>query len=155
MDIHFLADHREFIPAIADWFFSEWACFYPGRSLKDFEAMVEERANRDRLPLALVALDGKKLLGVGCLKVSDMATRPELTPWLAGMYVDRALRGRGIGAALVGAVEEKAAGLGIKTLYLHTPKSERFYANLGWVVKERTEYCGCKVTIMQKALAAP
>ena len=153
MEIHYLADHRDLVPLIAQWFFGEWACFYPGKGLKDFEAMVAERANRDRLPLALVALEGGKLLGTGCLKPRDMETRPELTPWLAGMFVAGESRGRGIGAALVRAVEEKAAGLGIGKLYLHTPRSERFYARLGWSVKERTEYCGCAVTVMEKALS--
>lgn len=154
MRIDYLADHKDLVPAIAKWFFGEWSCFYPGKRLKDFEAMVFERVNRDRLPLALVAMEGTELLGIGCLKAKDMETRPELTPWLAGMYVARERRGRGIGAALVRAVEENAARLGIAKLYLHTPGSARFYARLGWRVREKTEYCGCGVTIMEKELPA-
>ncbi len=154
MRIYYLADHKDLIPVIAKWFFAEWSCFYPGKGLKDFEAMVLERANKDRLPLALLAMEGEELLGVGCLKAKDMETRPELTPWLSGMYVAGERRGRGIGAALVRAVEEKAAGFGIKKLYLHTPKSAHFYASLGWRVRETTEYCGCSVTIMEKELPA-
>lgn len=152
MKIEYLADRREFIPLIARWFHREWACFYPGKDLAGFELMVSERANHDRLPLALVAMEGKELIGIGCLKAVDMETRPELTPWLAGMFVADERRGQGIGAALVKAVEGKARAMGVKRLYLHTPESEKFYAWLGWKTRERTVYCGREVAIMEKEL---
>jgi N-acetylglutamate synthase-like GNAT family acetyltransferase len=87
-----------------------------------------------------------------CLKVHDMDTRLDLTPWLAGLYVKAPRRRQGIGITLVSAIEKKAHELGIERLYLYTPESEVFYSRLGWQIKERTEYHGYSVTLMQKEI---
>jgi N-acetylglutamate synthase-like GNAT family acetyltransferase len=81
-----------------------------------------------------------------------MDTRLDLTPWLAGLYVSASRRRQGIGAALVSAIEKEAHGLGVERLYLYTPKSAAFYSRLGWQIKERTEYHGYPVTLMQKGI---
>ncbi len=85
-------------------------------------------------------------------KVHDMDTRLNLTPWLAGLYVSAPRRRQGIGAALVSAIEKTAHDLGVEKLYLYTPESENFYLRLGWHVKERTEYHGYPVALMQKEI---
>jgi len=54
---------------------------------------------------------------------------------------------------LVSAIEEKARELGVQKLYLHTPQAEVFYSGLGWKIKERTQYHGYPVTLMQKQIA--
>ena len=86
------------------------------------------------------------------LKVHDMDTRLDLTPWLASLYVSESRRRQGIGTELVSAIERKAQTLGVETLYLYTPESEVFYSQLGWQVKERTEYHGYPVTLMRKEI---
>lgn len=100
----------------------------------------------------MVAVDGAELLGTVCLKTHDMETRRELTPWLASLYVAKPWRGRGVGTALVRAIEKKANELAVEKLYLYTPESQGFYSRLGWHVKEQTEYHGCPVTIMEKEI---
>lgn len=152
MNIEYLADHRDVIPTLAQWFFEEWAYLHPERTYSDVERIITERAQTDKIPVALVAFDGKELLGTVCLKVHDMDTRIELTPWLAGLYVSSAKRRQGIGAALVSAIEQKAGELGVRRLYLYTPESEAFYSKLGWLVKEKTKYHGFPVAIMQKEI---
>jgi GNAT superfamily N-acetyltransferase len=152
MDIAYLADHKEVIPTLAQWFYEEWAYLYPDRTLADVERLIGERTNRDKIPLALVAFEGQELLGTVCLKIHDMDTRLDLTPWLASLYVSESRRRQGIGAELVSAIERKAQNLGVETLYLYTPESEIFYSQLGWQVKERTEYHGYPVTLMQKEI---
>jgi N-acetylglutamate synthase-like GNAT family acetyltransferase len=47
--------------------------------------------------------------------------------------------GRGVGAALIQAVVEKAAALRVETLYLSTVGREEYYASLGWNVIHRSE----------------
>jgi len=86
MNIAYLADHKEVIPLLARWFYQEWAYLHPERTLADVERLIAERVNTDRIPLALLAFDGRELLGTVCLKVHDMDTRLDLTPWLAGLY---------------------------------------------------------------------
>jgi hypothetical protein len=90
MNIAYLTDHKEVIPILAQWFYKEWAYLHPERTLADVERLIRERANIDRIPVALVAFEGQELLGTVCLKVHDMDTRLDLTPWLAGLYVSGA-----------------------------------------------------------------
>ncbi len=152
MEIAYLADHKEVIPTLAQWFYEEWAYLHPDRTLEDVERLISERTNKNKIPVALVAFNGKELLGTVCLKTHDMETRLDLTPWLAGLYVAKPWRRKGIGTALVKAIEKKANELTVKNLYLYTPESEGFYSRLGWRVKERVEYHACPVTIMEKGI---
>lgn len=151
MKIEYLAFHKDVIPTIA-WFYAEWAYLHPERTYSDIERLIAERAQTDKIPVAIVAFDGEELLGTVCLKVHDMDTRLDLTPWLVGLYVSASRRRQGIGASLVSAIEEKACELGVGRLYLYTPESESFYSKLGWKVKERTKYHGYPVTLMQKEI---
>jgi GNAT superfamily N-acetyltransferase len=48
-------------------------------------------------------------------------------------------RRRGVGAALINAIVEKAASLRVGILYLSTVEREEFYADLGWQVIHRSE----------------
>ena len=123
-----------------------------GMSFEDVKRSIEDRANTDRIPLAVVALDGGRVIGTGCLKVHDMDTRTELTPWLAGIYVELNQRGKGVGSKLVITLEGIAKNLGTQRLYLYTPQSVGFYTRLGWAEYERTTYKGQGVTIMEKKL---
>jgi len=148
--IDFLAHHPEAIPILAAWSHNEWGYFYPERTLEDVEQAVAQRANTDRIPLALVAYDGDELVGSVCLKEHDMDNRKELTPWLAGLYVKASRRGEGIGKQLVAAIESKAREIGVETLYLFTPESEGFYRNQGWCTMERLEYHGYPASLMSK-----
>lgn len=152
MNIEYLANHKEVIPTLTRWFHEEWAYLHPERTYADFECLITERAQKDKFPLALVAFDDEELLGTVCLKAYDMDTRPDLTPWLAGLYVSVQRRREGIGTTLVSAIETEACELGVKRLYLYTPEFESFYAKRGWQLKERTEYHDCPVTVMEKEI---
>jgi GNAT superfamily N-acetyltransferase len=153
MEIRHLAGHPDFIPTLARWFHQEWAYLHPDRTLADVEQLIHERTHRDRIPLALVAIEGDELLGTVCLKLQDMDTRAQLTPWLAGLYVAAPRRRQGIGTRLVAAIEQRAKELAVGRLYLYTPESESFYARLGWQVSERCRYHGFPVTVMTKHLS--
>lgn len=152
MKIEYLADHKELIPKLARWMHEEWGYLYPEHTLEIRERLVAERANKDRIPLTLVAIEDDEPVGTVCLKLNDMDTRPELTPWLASLYVKQSRRREGIGSGLVEAIEKEAAELGAKKLYLYTPKSENFYAERGWNVRERVEYRGDFVSVMEKVI---
>lgn len=153
MKIDYLADHKELIPILARWMHEEWGYLYPEHTIEIRERLVAERSNKDRIPLTLVAIEDGKPVGTVCLMAHDMDTRPELTPWLASLYVEKNHRRRGIGARLVAAIEAEAARLGVKQLYLFTPDQENFYTRLGWSVTERIAYHGCFVIIMEKLIS--
>jgi predicted N-acetyltransferase YhbS len=97
----------------------------------------------------MVALAGGVLVGSAALVCQDMKdARPELSPWLADVFVDPARRRRGVASALVVALVEKARALGVERLHLYTPDQEELYARFGFVVRERIEYRGERVALM-------
>lgn len=152
MKISYLADHQDVIPILSKWFYREWSYLHPERTEDDFCRLISERINKDKIPMALVAFDQDDLLGTVCLKVNDMDTKPELTPWLAGLYVKESWRRKGVGSTLVDAIERKAFDIGVNHLFLYTPESEHFYSQLGWVVTEREDYHNVPVTVMEKEI---
>jgi N-acetylglutamate synthase-like GNAT family acetyltransferase len=77
-----------------------------------------------------------------------MDSRPQFTPWLAGVFVAPAHRRCGIGRALAEHGVGEAARLGFTTVYLFTPSAEDFFSHLGWSIVEHTRYRDTDVTIM-------
>jgi N-acetylglutamate synthase-like GNAT family acetyltransferase len=100
------------------------------------------------IPTTLVAMTDGKPAGSISLLAEDMDTHPELTPWLASLYVAPEMRRRGIGAALVRRLVAEARPLGIPKFYLYTPSEEKFYAGLGWRTLEQTTYASKPATVM-------
>ncbi|UCG92085.1 MAG: GNAT family N-acetyltransferase [candidate division WOR-3 bacterium] len=152
MEIKYLKDYKEWIPTIAKWFYDEWGHLYPELDIDKIILRLHKRTNVDIIPLALVALENRAVIGTASLKKFDMDTRMQYSPWLASVYVSEKWRGKGIGTSLVRAIEEKAKEIGVKILYLYTPDAQNFYAKLGWRELESTEYRGQDVTIMIKNL---
>ena len=90
------------------------------------------------IPLALVAHDGGAFLGTASVIASDLAERPQLTPWVAAVWVEPEARGRGIGAALVDRATRDCFAVGVSRAYLCArPRMSRFYEALGWSIFER------------------
>ena len=154
MKIELLADHPEFIPALAQWHQHEWAYLRPGFSIADRVELLRQRSGRDKLPLTFVATEGNDLLGSAMLIEQDMDSRPQYSPWLAGVFVPPEQRCRGIGRALSEHVVQQAAAMGFAALYLYTPSAERFYARFGWHVLEHTYYRNTDVTLMSRTLGS-
>jgi GNAT superfamily N-acetyltransferase len=149
--IAYLADHPEFADDLAMWSWTEWRVLFEasGRGLEDARRSYRERAQRDALPLALVAFAADRLVGTVSLVVHDLATRPEITPWLASLFVVPEWRRRGVASMLVERAIEEARRLNLPTLFLWTSSAEALYGKLGWRVAERTEHCGKNIVIMQ------
>lgn len=143
-----LADHPEAIPILARWHHAEWGWMAPDQTIDDRVAQLETTARPGGIPSTVVALDGDEPVGSASLVESDMATHPELTPWLASVYVAESHRRRGIGSGLVRRIVDEAARLGVDRLWLFTPDQEALYARLGWRVESRERYRGEDVVVM-------
>ncbi|MFF3908800.1 GNAT family N-acetyltransferase [Streptomyces sp. NPDC001848] len=59
--------------------------------------------------------------------------------WLCDVYVDRSVRGKGIGTALVGAVRDHLAPLGLRRVLLATNDAHGVYAKLGFEPLDRPD----------------
>lgn len=148
MRIKNIADHPELIETVARWQFEEWGHNHPGDSVAARMAEIGAQTDPDRIPTTAVALDGDEPLGAASIVADDMAPHPELTPWLASVYVAPAARGRGVASALVRYIVAKAAALGVPRLYLYTADASRLYEKLGWRAIATEHFEGGPVTIM-------
>jgi predicted N-acetyltransferase YhbS len=128
------------------------AAFFQGsaRTLEDDTGGLLELLAGDGLETAFVArIDGMPV-GSVLLVCHELEPAHDLTPWLAGLVVAEEHRRKGIGAALVRAVEERAAAAGIGTLYLYTWQARGFYAALGWKAVETFEQNGRTMMLMSR-----
>ncbi len=146
--ISFLADRQECLPVLAQWLHDEWDHMYPGATLATRTARLEGLLNRDRLPLAVVAHRDGGALGTASLIVCDMATHPELTPWLASVFVGTEFRRQGVGQALVARIMAECRRLGYPRCYLWTDKEEQFYQAMGWTREFCEQYKNQPVSVM-------
>ncbi|MGQ0681452.1 GNAT family N-acetyltransferase, partial [Bradyrhizobium sp.] len=90
------------------------------------------------IPFALVAHDGGRFLGTSSVIASDLAERPQLTPWVAAVWVEENARRHGVGGALVNRATEDCLALGEKRVYLCArAHMAGFYQGLGWTTIER------------------
>lgn len=152
-----LAKYPEHAAGVAERTYGLWGRLIyedTGMSLREFTDVIRSRAVEDRVPLALVALAGGRLIGTVSLKEQEATTAEGLTLWIGGLLVDEAWRGRGIGAALLTGAEAAAARLGYPWLHLSCePDVEDFYARTGWELLLRTTSCGDEVAVMRKRVA--
>lgn len=102
--------------------------------------------------VSLVARMGDELAGSVLLVRDELDVRHDVGPWLAGLVVAPQARQRGIGSALVKAIEAHAGAHGIERLYLYTWEARRFYALLGWRVVETFDDGGEPAMLMSRRL---
>ncbi|MCX2900615.1 GNAT family N-acetyltransferase [Pseudomonas mandelii] len=151
MQIDYLCDHPALIPELAELNFNEWGHYRPGDTLEARTERMRAACGKGAVPSVVVAIEEGQLLGGALLIDSDLDSRPELTPWLAGVYVKAEHRGRGVASALVNRIVEEAAALGIAELYLYTDSAQSLYARLGWeVVGDTVDDEGLEITVMKR-----
>jgi GNAT superfamily N-acetyltransferase len=153
--IDHLANHPELTDELAQLAWAEWQSLYEqrGETFSNALRKYRERININRLPLALVALVDKELVGTVSLKHNDLDIRPEINPWLGGVFVIPEWRRRGVASLLMRRAVEEARRLNLGRLFLWTSSAESLYLKLGWQPVERTEYCGKSIVIMQMNVA--
>jgi predicted N-acetyltransferase YhbS len=102
--------------------------------------------------VALVAKADGEPVGTCLLVESEIEPNHDLSPWLAGLFVVPEYRRKGAGAVLVRAIEDQARQRGFSRLYLYTTDAVGFYARLGWLVLDRTNWKGLDTALMVRDL---
>ena len=144
-----LREAPEHLEKLAAWHHAQWSHLYPGQTLGERTKTMQSHLSHKPVPSTFIAID-QEPVGSASIIESDMETHPELTPWLASVYVDEPYRNQGIGNALVEHVVDFAANNMIDRLYLFTPDRQAFYRHLGWHYLGSENYHGEDVTIMYK-----
>ena len=133
-----------------------WEAFVrgSGRSYEDVLAAAQLAEARGlAMPRTFVLLRDGEPVGTASLAARDLEERPDLTPWLAGVFVVPQARRQGHAGRLVAAVEQEARARSIATLWLYTNTAERIYARIGWRTVETVQHKGQPFALMRRDLA--
>jgi len=152
--IDYLANHQEWLPILAEWTYSEWGKFDSDNSLEATIEKYKDRLNKDSLPIMLVAHSDSRPVGCVSLKATEMDIRPDYTPWLGSMYVNKTDRGKGVGTQLIERVISESQKISAQTLYLWTAFAEGFYEKHNFHTIERLNYSGQDAKIMALDITA-
>jgi N-acetylglutamate synthase-like GNAT family acetyltransferase len=132
-----LRQRPEFFDHVADRIWRAW-WQADGHPLDYISGRLRENINAAPIPFALVAHDGEAFLGTASVIASDLAERPELTPWVAAVWVEAQARRHGVGAALVNRATLDCFALGVSRAYLCArPQRAGYYERLGWIAIDR------------------
>lgn len=139
------------VPLVARWrheaFFAE-----EGWSLQQGVELLEGCLRKAEREIGFLARLAGRPAGTALLIERELEARHDVTPWLAGLYVEPWARRQGVGAALVASVEGAARKAGFARLHLYTTNAEDFYARLGWCVEERFLWDGEPFVLMVRDL---
>jgi GNAT superfamily N-acetyltransferase len=106
--------------------------------------------NRDRLPLALVTLDGTEPVGSLTLSGTSIHGHPDLSPVLIGFWVREDRRNRGLGAQLLRASYDEARGMKLLTLHAATSRAASLFRREGWQELDRFRWNGETLTAFSR-----
>ena len=147
-----VSDRPDLAPLVAHWrveaFFQEPG----GYTVEEMTALILAPPVGPKE--TFVAFDRDQPVGTAGLVHGDLDTRPDLTPWLAGVFVQPAFRGRGHATALIRRAEAFAAAASVQVLWLYTWTAEPFYARLGWQRAGVEREDGHDVVLMRRCLSA-
>ena len=153
LKIVYLADHKDQLPKVAEWYFEEWGHLLEDLLTNIFVSRLEACLNKTKFPLVILAMDGEKLIGSAQIKLNQMTIYPNKEHWLAGIYVEPKHRGNNVAALLIEKIQEIAITLGVEVLHLQAEHlSGGLYAKLGWQPDELVNYRSTDVMVMSKNL---
>jgi GNAT superfamily N-acetyltransferase len=154
LDMHrlvWLRDHMHYSDTLAQWLHRQFAYEFAEQSLADWQREFAEGQSSGDWQ-SLIAIENGRLLGGASLATDDLPERPELGPWLAGVFIAPQARQRGLAEQLIEGVCAAAQADGIARLYLHTHDRSDYYKQRGWQVLETFQAWGKAQRLMAREL---
>lgn len=134
---------------LARWHLAEWQALYPDDSVATFAADLARCRGDGNLPFTWVLLDtADAVAGSVSLLENDLAGEPQLTPWIANLWVHPAARRRGLGSRLLQHACDASRQRGDSVTYLYTTDQVAFYLSRGWGIVRKSRLSGQAITIM-------
>lgn len=146
-----IAARPDLAPVVAGWL---WEAFWrdAGHGLEATLAAVEASVAQVGPPQTFVLLVDGTPVATASFVAGDLASMPELTPWLAGLFVLPDARGQGHARRLIAQVEAAAQQAGYQEIWLYTGSAEGLYTRAGWEVVERLPHGASSLALMRRAL---
>lgn len=132
MQLDYLVNHDNLLNSVAQLGQLEFGYLNPGQTLEDRLKKLKLHLNTNSLPITFVAFHEGEFIGTTSLRVTDIHSYTQVSPWLGSVIIVPEKRNQGFGTLLVEETMKKAIQLGIDTWYLYTPNRESFYAKMGW-----------------------
>ena len=139
----------EYLKPLSQWHHEQWAYLNPGQSLSDRQESMGSFLQDQFIPSTYCAEFNNQVVGSAAIIDNDMDSHPELSPWLASVYVAPSWRKQGIATTLMRHIIKQAKSHDIGQLYLFTPDEEDFYLARGWELIRRETYRDSDVSLMQ------
>jgi GNAT superfamily N-acetyltransferase len=146
-----VSDRPELAPVVAAWLAGAFHRRPGGLTAEELTALL--LAPPVGPEETFVLFEGEMPVGTASLAQRDLPARPDLTPWLAGVFIEPAFRGRGHATALVRRVEAFATAASVRILWLYTWTAEPLYARLGWERVGLEQDSGQEVVLMRRPLS--
>lgn len=108
------------MPIVAGWLWHEW-WHQDGHTLEQTHDAVAAFVSPSGPPQSFVLLVDGKPIGTASLVAHDLDERPDLTPWLAGVFVSPEARGRGHVIHLIQVVEAACRAAAIPVVWGSIP----------------------------------
>jgi len=150
--IALVSEQPELAALVAEWRVSAFFDRPGGYTVEEMTALI--LAPPVGPEETFVLFDGDQPLGTAGLMRSDLESRPDLTPWLGGLFVEPVFRGRGYATTLVRQVEDFARAASVPVLWLYTLHAERLYLRLGWQYVGVAQEEDHDVILMRRKLSA-
>lgn len=133
----------------ATWAVEEWKRDFPYDTVDWYLSLYARADESPTLPIVLAAFVDDNFVGSASLIEDDeLPDATEPGPWVAAVYVAETDRGRGIGAALVRELVNRAQELGIAQLFLYTQNGAPWYVDMGWRTCRVARLADHEVTVM-------
>jgi N-acetylglutamate synthase-like GNAT family acetyltransferase len=150
--IDYINDHPEAVDTIVRWHLEQWGHILPGFTPAGYREYLSSHYRRGAVPSLFVAVSENKVIGTAALEDADMDSHPELSPWIASVYVDEKYRRMGVAAALIDRVTAEPRSARVGKLYLFTPDREQFWAQRGWKLLYQEKYYGETESVMVREI---
>ena len=145
-------ERPDLLPVVAEWMWLQW-WREQGRTLEQTQAIYAECVAEVGPPQTFVLLEGDQPVGTVTLARKDLEERPDLTPWLSGVFTVPERRGRGYFRLLLAEFDEACRAASVETAWLFTNTAEQVYLKTGWETAEVIHRPNGKLfTLMRRAI---